>query len=102
MELYELTIKEAREELREKKFSSRELVSACLARIKKLEPKLNAFVTVCEEEALEDAKRMDGRIKNGEDLPLLGIPIAIKDLFSTKNIRTTAASKVLDDYVPPY
>ena len=63
MELYELTIKEAREELREKKFSSRELVSACLARIKKLEPKLNAFVTVCEEEALEDAKRMDGRIK---------------------------------------
>lgn len=106
MELCELTIKEAREGLQNKKFSSRELVEACLGRIKKLEPKLNAFITVCEKEALGEAERADkilGRQK-AEDgkSQLLGIPIAFKDLYSTKNIRTTAASRVLDDYIPVY
>ncbi|MDP3998093.1 MAG: Asp-tRNA(Asn)/Glu-tRNA(Gln) amidotransferase subunit GatA [bacterium] len=102
MELYELTIKEAREGLKGKKFSSQELVKACLKRISQLEPKLNAFITICEKEAEEAAKEADERIRNGDNLPLLGVPVAIKDLFSTKDIRTTAASKVLSDYVPPY
>src|SRR3990172_4758588 len=106
MELYELTIKEAQEGLREKKFSSRELVESCLAQIKKLEPKLNAFITVCEKEALEEAERADEvlsqRPTTNDQRPLLGIPIALKDLYSTKDIRTTAASKVLSDYIPPY
>lgn len=106
MELYELTIKEAQEGLKGNKFSSRELVEACLTRIKKLEPKLNAFITVCEKEAMEQAKSADNRIRNKEledgDDDLLGIPIAFKDLYSTKDITTTAASKVLSDYIPPY
>lgn len=106
MELNELTIKEAQEGLRNKKFSSRELVKSCLAQIKKLEPKLNAFITVCEKEAIEQAKKADGilsqRLTTNDQRPLLGIPIALKDLYSTKGIKTTAASKVLDDYIPPY
>lgn len=99
MDLHQLTIKETQEGLRNKKFSSRELVKSCLAQIKKLEPKLNAFITVCEKEAMEQAKKADGILSQR---PLLGIPIALKDLYSTKGIKTTAASKALDDYIPPY
>ncbi|MBI4999786.1 Asp-tRNA(Asn)/Glu-tRNA(Gln) amidotransferase subunit GatA [Candidatus Gottesmanbacteria bacterium] len=109
MELNQLTIREARSGLVAKKFSSRELVEACLSRIKKLEPKINAFITVCEKEALEQAKTIDTKIlgykdikKLVEDYPLLGIPIGIKDLFLTKGIKTTAASKVLANYIPQY
>ncbi len=98
----DLTIKEAFRGLRAKKFSSTELVKSCLERIKKTEKKLNAFVTVCEKEALEQAKRSDDLISQKTELPLLGIPIAIKDNFSIKGIRTTASSKVLDNYIPPF
>jgi aspartyl-tRNA(Asn)/glutamyl-tRNA(Gln) amidotransferase subunit A len=59
-------------------------------------------VTITEAQALEDAKRADDSIRNGIDLPLLGIPIAIKDNFSTLGIKTTASSKLLENYVPPY
>ena len=96
-----LTVKQAREGLKEKKFSSLELTKACLERIKKTDNKLNSFVTVCDEEALENARRSDNLISGKEDKPLLGIPIAVKDNFSTKGIRTTASSKVLDNYIPP-
>ena len=100
-----LTIKEAREGLKARTFSSVELTKACLARIKAVEPKINAFVTVCEEDALREAKRADDLASQGETLeakPLLGIPMALKDLFSTKGIRTTAASKVLENYIPQF
>lgn len=102
MKLNELTIQEAREGLKAKKFSSVELTKACLERIKAVEPKINAFVTVTEEQALRQAQDADAYIDQRENKPLLGIPFSIKDNFCTKGIRTTAASKVLDDFIPPY
>lgn len=103
--LNELTITEAREGLQAKEFSSVELTKACLARIKEVEPLINAFVTVCENEALEQAKKADELVSQGvtwEAKPLLGIPLSIKDNFCTKGVRTTASSKVLDDFIPPF
>ncbi|MDO8658676.1 MAG: Asp-tRNA(Asn)/Glu-tRNA(Gln) amidotransferase subunit GatA [Candidatus Levybacteria bacterium] len=105
MKLNELTIKEAREGLIDKKFSSAELTKAYLERIKKLDPKLNSFITVCEKEATESAEKADILASQGDNLeakPLLGIPIALKDLYLTKGIKTTASSKVLEDYIPQY
>jgi len=106
MNLNQLTIKEAQEGLKGKKFSSVELTKDCLERIKKLNPIVNAFITITGKEALESAKKADALLASqGETLeatPLLGIPTAFKDLFSTKNIKTTAGSKVLADYIPPY
>lgn len=107
MNLNELTIKEAREGLKAKKFLSVELTEACLEQIKKHNPSLNAFITVTEKEALESAKKADKLISNlaieqFNNYPLLGIPIALKDLFSTKEIKTTAGSNVLKDYIPQY
>lgn len=102
MKLNVLNIKAAKEGLKKKEFSSVELTRACLEQIKATDEKLNAFVTLTEKEALEQAEKADKELSNGTTLPLLGIPIAIKDNFSTKGIRTTASSKVLDDYIPPY
>ncbi|MBI4096688.1 MAG: Asp-tRNA(Asn)/Glu-tRNA(Gln) amidotransferase subunit GatA [Candidatus Levybacteria bacterium] len=105
MKLNGLTIKEVREGLKTKKFSSVELTTACLTQIKKHDKNLNAFITITEKEALEQAKKADALASQGEtlqDKPLLGVPIALKDLFSTKNIKTTAASNILKDYVPQY
>lgn len=97
MDLNQLTITEAKKGLKEKKFSSVELVKDCLERIKKVEQKIKAFVTINEEEALNKAKECDDR-----DLPLGGIPLAIKDNFCTQGIRTTASSLVLDNFIPQY
>lgn len=97
-----LTLSQALEKLKNKEISSLELTKAYLERIKKVDPKINAFITVTENEALEQAKKADILIENGENLPLLGIPIALKDLFITEGIKTTAASKVLENYVPQY
>ncbi|GIW61622.1 MAG: glutamyl-tRNA(Gln) amidotransferase subunit A [Patescibacteria group bacterium] len=97
-----LTIKQAREMLDRKEISSFELTKSYIERIKKLDSQLNAFLTVCEDEALQAAKAADKRIVQGESTPLLGIPIALKDLFITRGIRTTAASKVLENYIPQY
>ena len=104
--LNKLTIKQAREGLKKNEFSSVELTRACLDRIKQTDDKLNAFVTITEKEAIEQAKKADSAIAlQGQALQaqsLLGIPIAVKDNFSTKGIRTTASSKVLDNYIPPF
>ncbi len=96
------SIKNTRENLKNKKASSAELVKLCLKSIKEKDGKLNSFITVCEKEALEEAKTADQKIKDGSNLPLLGIPIALKDIFLTKGIKTTAASKVLENYIPQY
>ncbi len=100
MKLNELTIKQAQEGLAKKEFSSMDLVEACFKRIKEAEPKIHAFLTVSEKEAREEAKK--ARTKRAEDYPLLGIPISVKDNYCTRGIKTTAASQVLENYIPPY
>lgn len=103
MKLNELTIKEAHEGLAAKKFSSVELAEACLAEIKKLNKKLNVFITVDEKGALVAAKKADKKIAAGEEIGILeGVPVAIKDNILVKDIRCTAASKILENYVAPY
>lgn len=97
-----LNLLEAIEGLKTKKFSSVELTNSCLEQIEKTDTKLNAFVTICKNEAIKEAQNADEAIKSGVDLPLLGVPIAVKDNFSTIGVRTTASSKVLDDYIPPF
>jgi aspartyl-tRNA(Asn)/glutamyl-tRNA(Gln) amidotransferase subunit A len=102
MKLNNQTIKQAKLGLKDKQFSSVELVTSYLEEIKKRNQNLNAFLTVCEKEALGKAKQADDLIKDSQDLPLLGIPIAAKDIFNTRGIKTTAASKVLENYIPQY
>lgn len=102
MKLNDLTITEAKKGFKEKKFSAVELTRAYLERIQKLEPKLHAFITICEKEAIRDAEYADELIRDNIEKPLLGIPLTLKDMYLTKGIKTTAASKVLENYVPQY
>ncbi len=97
------TLTELRNLLDSKSISSLELTKYFLSRIKNLDKDLNSFVTVSEEEALKNAKDADEFINSpGENPFLCGIPYASKDLFLTKGVRTTASSKILDNYIPPY
>lgn len=100
--LNELTIKQAQEGLKKKKFTSVELTQACLDRIKERNKDINAFITVCEESALEEAKIADGLIRAGKAGPLTGIPFAVKDAICTAGVRSTASAKILDNYIPPF
>lgn len=108
MEWEKLQLHELREKLDSKEISSVELTKYFLARIQQLSPvgdqeKLNAFITVDEQAALVHAQAADEYMASaGSNPPLCGIPFAAKDLFLTKGIRTTAASKILDNYIPPY
>lgn len=97
-----LTIEEAGQLLRRKKISSTELVEAALARIERLNPKLNAFITVTAECARRAAKAADKEItRGGFRGPLHGIPITLKDIFATKGVRTTVGSKIpAEDFMP--
>ncbi len=98
-----LTIAAAAESLRRGELSASELTEACLARIAATEPQLHAFLTVSGEEARSQARQADERLRRGEPLSALdGIPIALKDVFVTRGIRTTAASRILENFVPPY
>ena len=83
-------------------FGAEEITRRFLARIEALDPSLNAYVTVTAERALEEARRADGARRRGEAGPLAGVPIAHKDLFCTKGVRTTCGSRMLADYVAPY
>ncbi|MDH5478216.1 MAG: Asp-tRNA(Asn)/Glu-tRNA(Gln) amidotransferase subunit GatA [Nitrospinota bacterium] len=82
--------------------TSKEAVEAYLGRIAKVGPKLNAYITVDEEGARKAAVEADKRRAAGEATPLLGAPLAIKDLLATEGLRTTCGSKILDNFVPPY
>ena len=98
-----MTISEAAALLREKKISSVELTKAALKTIEEQNPRLNAFITITANEALEEAAASDSRRARKRDLGSLdGIPIALKDLFYTKGIRTTAGSLIYRDFVPDF
>ena len=101
-DLTRLTLAEARDGLRSRKFSATELTRAFLVAIEKANPALNAYVLPTPEHALAQAKDSDSRLGKGDARPLEGVPLGHKDLFCTKGIRTTACSKVLDDFKPPY
>ena len=100
-DLIAMTLAEARDAIRAKKISSRELTGAFVSAIEKARP-LNAFITEAGEKALLDADASDKRIAAGKIGALEGLPLAIKDLFCTKGTRTTAASKILGNFIPPY
>ena len=85
-----------------KEFTSVELTGVSLSYAKKQNPLLNAFVTLCEEQAMESAKRADELIKNSNTDPLCGIPLAVKDNICTAGVKTTCASKMLENFIPPY
>lgn len=101
-----LTIQKAIKGLLSKEFSARALVEFYLGRIKKLNPQVNAFLTVCDKEAVREAGKIDKLLRRSSSQArqklLLGIPVGIKDVFCTKDVRTTAASKILENYVPVY
>src|SRR3954464_12867774 len=100
-ELTAMTLAEARDAIRARKISSRELTGAFVKAIEGARS-LNAFITEAGEQAMRAADLADQRIAKGEMGALEGLPLAIKDLFCTKNTRTTAASKILGNFVPPY
>jgi len=102
MDLCRLTIHEASELLRHQETSSLELTQAVLGRIREVEGKVGAFVTITEDLALLQAKASDQRIRKGEATPLTGIPALIKDNICTKGVRTTCGSRMLENFVPPY
>ncbi|NWG47519.1 MAG: Asp-tRNA(Asn)/Glu-tRNA(Gln) amidotransferase subunit GatA [Alphaproteobacteria bacterium] len=99
--LTDLSLDEARKGLARKDFSARELTRACLDRIAAATP-LNGFITVAAERALAMADAADARLSAGEGGLLEGVPLAVKDLFCTQGVLTTAGSHILDGFVPPY
>ena len=96
-----LTLSEMRKGLDLKEFSSKELVEASLSAIEK-HKNLNAFIEVASENARASAEESDKKLAKGESAPLLGIPVALKDMILTKGIRTTCGSKILSNFIPPY
>lgn len=103
MELFDRTIHDLHDLLKKGETSAQAVTESVLSRIKAVEPKVQAYITVTEELAHTQAKEADKRIKAGDvTSPLLGIPIAIKDNMCTDGIKTTCASKILGNFVPPY
>ena len=100
-ELNALDITDAARRIAVGELSPVELTAACLERIATLDAEVNAFITVMADEAVYDARRVELEIERGESPgPLAGVPIAIKDLFDTAGVRTTAGSKFFADRVP--
>ena len=102
MSLYNKGLLELRQMLDDKEISSVELTQYYLERIKKIDSKIESYITVCEDEALEAAKQADEVIKSGNAKLMTGIPIGVKDNICTKDILTTCASKMLYNFIPPY
>ncbi len=101
--LEELTIAEIAPQIKKKEISPVELTRLYLETIKKLNPTLNAYLTLAEEQAFADAKRAEREIKRGKYRgPLHGIPFSIKGNLATKGVRTTAGSKILSDWMPDF
>ncbi|MCG4584942.1 Asp-tRNA(Asn)/Glu-tRNA(Gln) amidotransferase subunit GatA, partial [Anaerosalibacter bizertensis] len=103
MDLINLSATELKRKILNKEISSKEVVECYLNRIEEVEDKIDAFITLNKDEALKAAEEVDRKIQNGEEVGMLsGIPIAIKDNISTKGLKTTCGSKMLENYIPPY
>jgi aspartyl-tRNA(Asn)/glutamyl-tRNA(Gln) amidotransferase subunit A len=102
MKLYELTISQASALLSERRISSRELTQAVLDRIEAVEDRIRAYITIHADLALAQADIADKIRSEGRATPLTGIPISLKDLICTEGIRTTCASRILENFIPPY
>lgn len=100
--MFEQSIATLAKKLRNKDISSVELTRLFLARIAKLDPQLNSFITVSEQRALEQAAVADTLLQSGKGTSLTGIPVAHKDLFCTEGTLTTCGSKMLHNFIPPY
>jgi aspartyl-tRNA(Asn)/glutamyl-tRNA(Gln) amidotransferase subunit A len=97
------TIRGVQEALAAKKISARELASDYYQRIEARNPELNAYLALSEDRAFAQAERVDALVAAGKPLPpLAGVPIAVKDVISTRGVRTTCGSKILENYIPPY
>ena len=98
-----MTIDDIRSAISERKTTATALAQEFFSRIRKDDPEIGAFLTLCEERALTQAGRVDKMAAEGKPLPsLAGVPVAIKDVMVTRGVRTTAGSKILDNFVPPY
>ena len=103
MDLNTLTIDAARSAVAERRTTATALAEAHYARIEKEDPAIGAYLTLCKERALAQAERIDRLAAEGKSLPALaGVPVGIKDVMVTEGVRTTAGSKILEHYVPPY
>ncbi len=103
MNLYEMSATKLSKMIKSKEISALELTNSIFSRINSVEPKIQSYVTLCEEDAIKTAKLVDEKISKGEKTsPLAGIPIGIKDNICTKNILTTCSSKMLHNFIPPY
>jgi len=100
--MHNKTVSELKKDLKDKKISSLELTNHFIDRIKSIDPQLNSFVSLTEEYAIMQAKKIDSEIAKGSFRPLAGIPLAQKDIFCTKGIRTTCGSKMLENFISPY
>ena len=103
MDLTSLTIDAARSAVQERKTSAAALAEAYYAKIESDDPKIGAYLTLSKERAMAKAAEMDALAAKGEKLPPLGgVPVGIKDVMVTKGVRSTAGSKILGNYIPPY
>jgi aspartyl-tRNA(Asn)/glutamyl-tRNA(Gln) amidotransferase subunit A len=102
MELYGLTIHELQDKLRAGETTAAEITASVFKRIDAVEKDVRAYITLMRESALAEAARADAQIKKGAGGALTGIPIALKDIYCTKGIRTTCGSRILDNFIPPY
>ena len=103
MDLSTLAIATTRSAIAEKRITAANLVEEAYAKIRKEDPEIHAWLTLCQERALAQARRIDAMASRGKPLPpLAGVPVGIKDVMVTQGVRTTAGSKVLERFVPPY
>ncbi len=103
MQLAQLTIDAARSAVQERETTALALAEAHYAHIQNEDEQIGAYLTLCKERALEQADRIDRMAAEGKPLPPLGgVPVGIKDVMSTRGVRTTAGSKILGHYIPPY
>ncbi len=97
-----LTVESTRTAVLEKQTTAAALADAFYAKIEADDSEIGAYLTLCKERAYAQAARIDARADKGDDLPLAGVPIAVKDVFTTRDVRTTAGSRILENFVAPY